>query len=129
MDDMFSWITLAIGAYLLFCGITGKGKMLYDTANIKKGMEALYLKRVRKIALPLGVSMLLQSAMEFMAMGSEVVLYRTLSLVFFGLNAIGIAALIVIAVRMTDRTKSTKPGAPKPASKAAFEFDEEDEEG
>ena len=46
MSYMFDLLLLAMGAYVLFAGITGKGN-LYATENIKKGMEEAFRKTMR----------------------------------------------------------------------------------
>ena len=43
MNNMFDYILLAMGLYVLVSGIRGKGK-LYAAENIKEGMEEQYHK-------------------------------------------------------------------------------------
>lgn len=65
MSYMFDLLLLAMGAYVLFAGITGKGK-LYATENIKKGMEEAFRKTMRKIYLTLGIVMVLNSVFSLL---------------------------------------------------------------
>lgn len=65
MSYMFDLLLLAMGAYVLFAGITGKGR-LYATENVKKGMEEAFRKTMRKIYLALGIVMVLNSVFSLL---------------------------------------------------------------
>lgn len=65
MSYMFDLLLLAMGAYVLFAGVTGKGK-LYATENVKKGMEEAFRKAMRKIYLALGIVMVLNSVFSLL---------------------------------------------------------------
>ncbi len=58
--SMFDWLLLAISAYVLYAGITGKGR-LYNVENIKEGMEEQFKQLSRKIYILLGVAMVINS--------------------------------------------------------------------
>lgn len=64
MSDSFSLfdiLLLAISAYVLYAGITGKGR-LYNVENIKEGMEEKFKAMSRKLYIVLGAIMILNSA-------------------------------------------------------------------
>lgn len=58
---MFDWLLLAISAYVLYAGITGKGR-LYNVENIKAGQEETFKALSRRIYIYLGVAMVINSA-------------------------------------------------------------------
>lgn len=58
--SMFDWLLLAISAYVLYAGITGKGR-LYSVENIKEGMEEEFKQFSRKIYILLGIAMVINS--------------------------------------------------------------------
>ena len=57
---MFDWLLLAISAYVLYAGITGKGR-LYNVENIKEGKEQEFKDLSRKIYIYLGIAMVVNS--------------------------------------------------------------------
>ena len=63
MSDTFSLfdiMLLAIAVYVLYAGITGKGR-LYNAENIKEGMEEKFKALTRKIYIFLGIAMIINS--------------------------------------------------------------------
>ncbi|MEG1523704.1 MAG: hypothetical protein RRZ24_04800 [Clostridia bacterium] len=58
--SIFDWFLLAMGIYVLYGGITGKGR-LYATDNVKEGMEAKFKKFSRISYSVLGVVMSLNA--------------------------------------------------------------------
>ena len=127
--DMLSMMQLLIAGYLLYSAITGKGK-LYENANIKKGMEEKYHKMMRLFAWILSPLMLAQIGLEHFGTVQENLTLLTVSQVMFGGVTIAIIALVVVTVRMTDRSRARYPknGAPvrKDGKHAGFDFDDED---
>lgn len=59
--SLFDWIMLAMGAYVLYAGITGKGR-LYVVENVKEGMEENLKKFSRLLYIILGIIMVVNSA-------------------------------------------------------------------
>lgn len=58
--SMFDWLLLAISGYVLYAGITGKGR-LYSVENIKEGMEEKFKQFSRKVYIFLGIAMIINS--------------------------------------------------------------------
>ncbi len=58
--SLFDLLLIAMGAYVLFAGITGKGK-LYSVNNLKEGMEVPFKKTMRVLFIVIGISMLCNS--------------------------------------------------------------------
>lgn len=58
MTSLFDLLMLGMGLYVLFAGITGKGR-LYAADNVKKGLEQKFKKTLRIIFLCLGAFMTL----------------------------------------------------------------------
>lgn len=65
MTSLFDLLLLAMGGYVLFAGITGKGK-LYAADNVKEGMEEKFQKTMRTIYLCLGGAMMLNSVLSLL---------------------------------------------------------------
>jgi len=59
--SLFDILLLAISAYVLYAGITGKGR-LYNVENIKEGMEEEFKAMTRKLYIVLGSIMIINSA-------------------------------------------------------------------
>ena len=125
-DSFFSMINLAIGAYLLYCAITGSG-YYYRNENVKKGMEALYKKRLRIMGFILGPILLAQAAVEYLFPGNQTAVVA--NYVLYGLSLVAMIFLFVFTFKMTDRTKArTQAGKGSAgAPRSAFEFDEEED--
>jgi len=58
--SLFDMLLLAISVYVLYAGITGKGR-LYNVDNIKKGMEEAFKSLTRKLYIALGIAMIINS--------------------------------------------------------------------
>jgi len=58
--SLFDILLLAISAYVLYAGITGKGR-LYNVENIKEGMEEEFKSMTRKLYIVLGSIMIVNS--------------------------------------------------------------------
>ena len=65
MGSIMDYLLLIIGAYVLFNGIRGKGK-LFTAENIKEGYEEKFKKTLRSIYLPMGVVMLINGGMSLL---------------------------------------------------------------
>lgn len=122
---------LFLGVYMLYGAVTAKGQF-YKTDNVKKGMEEKYKKIIRLFCVLLGIPMTIIGAFGTFIKGAmtDMALLELLNKVIFALwilSFIGVIILFVLVFRMTDRTKTSKPGGSgKPAPRAAFEFDEEE---
>lgn len=139
-NELFSLFQVLIGAYLLYCGVTGKGK-IYENTSIKEGMEARYKKHMRIMSLILAPLMLAQAALDYFVLAKEEVIEgaeqalsaaRIGGWVLWGLTLVALVFLFIFSIKMTDRTKPAATGkngaAPKSgAPRAAFFFDDEDE--
>ncbi|MDL2234975.1 hypothetical protein LJC07_02335 [Christensenellaceae bacterium OttesenSCG-928-L17] len=127
--DMLNGFQALIGAYLLYCAITGKGK-LYENDNVKEGMEQTYKKRMRQFAWALGPLMIAQCVLDWQGGVQENAAMTTAGHVVFGLVIVGVVAMLVISARMTDRTKAktAATGTAEAGKKhAAFDFDNDEE--
>lgn len=58
--SLFDWLLLAISVYVLYAGVTGKGR-LYSMENIKEGKEQEFKTFSRKIYILLGIAMVINS--------------------------------------------------------------------
>lgn len=65
MTSLFDLLLLAMGAYVLIAGITGRGR-LYAADNIKEGMEEKFRKTMRKVYLGLGIVMVLNGVVSLL---------------------------------------------------------------
>lgn len=59
-SSLFDLLLLAISVYVLYAGITGKGR-LYTIENIKEGKEDEFKKLIQKIYIVLGIIMTINS--------------------------------------------------------------------
>ncbi len=127
---VFNIFEIAIGVYLLYCGITGKGKY-YENQYCKVPVEQ-YVKIMRVFALVVGVLILVSPTLQLLHV-IEASSWIAWALWF--VNMIGIIGMLIANVRMTDRAKAkaAQNGAKSAAEessdplRAAFVFDEEDE--
>ncbi len=129
---MFSWLQLAIGAYLLYAAITGKGKV-FDNEFLKVPREE-YVKKLRILAAIAGVVLTVSSVLE---MVGAVVPGSPLGWVSWALGLASILPMMVYSAKATDKAaaKANQRTAQSAAQKSggdplrsAFVFDEEDEE-
>ncbi len=58
--SLFDLLLLAISVYVLYAGITGKGR-LYNVENIKEGKEEEFKNYMRKLYIWLGIAMVINS--------------------------------------------------------------------
>jgi len=138
-SSLFDLLLLAMGVYVLFSGITGKGKM-YENENLKEGVEAQFKKTMRIVFSVLGVLMLLNGIFpllsgllytaEVSADGASVEyianfdlsdwswvtyeLLNTLSIVFFALTIAGIVGMFIVMNKFIDKDASKKRAANDP---------------
>jgi hypothetical protein len=156
MTNLFDIVMLAMGVYVLYAGITGKGKF-YAMDNIKEGMEKKFKSTMRKCYTGLGIVMLLNSCVSFLqsylytVKDGEVVakqdlgswafltptLFNVLIYVFLGLTIVGIVLMAVLMRRFVDKEAEKRartepdPRAQRQAGHTlpvdAFDFDDEDE--
>ncbi len=123
---LFDVLIGAMGLYLIFSAIVGKGK-LFQNDFIKEGMEKKHHTIVRVTSLIIGLLMLASVAIAIFDKYGK---YRTVILIIFG---VVIAAFIVSTIllrRCTDNEAKRKAqndryaGAPLKNPSAAFVFDE-----
>lgn len=60
--NLFDWLMLAVAVYILFCGITGKGKGFYQMDGVKEGCEKKLRKFMQRDYIFIGVTMLINAA-------------------------------------------------------------------
>lgn len=126
MDNLLGLFELALGGYLIYCAITGKGQ-IYKSENIKKGMEKKYAASMRLFSAFLGPLMAALGLLDYFSSRLEGAWVRPALFALWGVSLLGMAALVTVAIRLTDRSKPQKPQNPeKPSSRAAFEFDDDD---
>ncbi len=147
--EMFDYILLAMGVYVLVAGIRGKGR-LYNMENIKEGMEEQFFQIMRKIYIILGAVMTLNGvfsvlryiiysyeevipATETMTAGFDWVikegmeswsflsipLLNVMTYVCMGLSIAIIIAMIVVTRKMTDKDAAAKRAQANQNSQAA----------
>lgn len=128
MVSFMSYFQLGLGLYLLYCGISGKGA-IYDDKNIKKDQRPKYRKYMRIFSLVISVLMLAGAVVDFVAFSQESPdpAWNTARTVLWATSMVVLIGIIVISVRMTDRTKSSNPTR-HTAPRAAFEFDDEEDQ-
>ena len=133
MDNMFSLLQLIIGVYLLYCAAMGKGK-IFENDYIKVP-RAEYVKKLRILS---GAILTATSALEYFGV---LVPGTTLGWISWAIGLASIIPMMVYSSKSTDReaAKAGRPtaeaakakGQPMPSKdplRAAFVFDEEEEE-
>ena len=136
MDNMFSLLQLIIGVYLLYCAAMGKGK-IFENDYIKVP-RAEYVKKLRILSAISGTILTVTSALEYFGV---LVPGTTLGWISWAIGLASIIPMMVYSSKSTDReaAKAGRPtaeaakakGQPMPAKdplRAAFVFDEEEEE-
>lgn len=126
--EFFNIFELAIGAYLLYAAISGKGKY-YENEYCKVPREQ-YVKVMRIFALAVGLLIMVAPVLQLTGLMSET---SPWSWVLWGINMLGIVGMLIANIKMTDREKAKSaqnaPAAKKPSEdplRAAFVFDDED---
>ena len=129
MDSSFiGMFQIAIGVYLLYGGITGKGQM-YNDENIKSEMKEKYRKTVRISCNILGLLIVLTGVLDMLHFNVAEDMQPMLNIasyITWGITMAGIITLFILVYRMGDRTKKNRRPGEAPAPRAAFEFDEEE---
>lgn len=141
--SLFDLLMVCFGVYVLYAGITGKGRM-YIVENIKEGMEEKLKKLMRKLYIALGIVMIINAgatlvkntfyAYEEVTPATEtaqavyewvskkdlgafsfltVKALDVISYVFLGISLVAIVLLFVFIRKMTDKNAPRK--APDPA--------------
>lgn len=150
--SIFDLVMIGLALYVFIAGVRGKGK-LYDTSNIKDGMEEKYVHTMRIFYLGLGLVMALNSTCSILMaslytqgenggfvpareLGALSFLtpkvLAILSYVMFGLIVVGVILMITTMRKFIDKQKQTQQtGAPVNGRQAghtlpvdAFDFDE-----
>lgn len=129
LDNMFSLLQAAIGAYLLYTAVTGRGKVL-ENEFLKVPREE-YVKKLRILSAIAGVILCATTALEYFGV---VVPGSPLSWVTWALGFAPILAMMFYTSKCTDK-QAAKAGHAAAAQapdhkedplRAAFVFDEED---
>lgn len=138
----FSLFQIFIGIYLLWAGVRGKGK-IFENNSVKKDKAEGYVKGMRILTFIVGPIMLIPGVLEFLGISTVIDVFGVkLSFILWLVGLIAIVGLVVYTIVFTDRTGKGVPvgGAEKKAAaqsydeikkarlRAAFEFDENDEE-
>ena len=139
MGSIMDYLLLIIGAYVLFNGIRGKGK-LFTAENIKEGYEEKFKKTLRAIYLPMGVLMVINGGMSLLRsylyepgevagevdwvlkegreLGGFTFLtpkfFNVIAFVFMGLIVASVVVLIFVMRKMIDRNPPPKANANDP---------------
>ena len=127
--EFFNLFEICIGIYLLYCGISGKGKY-YENQYCKVSQEQ-YVKIMRVFALVVGVLILVSPVLQLL---NVIEASSWIAWALWLVNMIGIVGMLVAYVRMTDRAKAKAAQGRQPAAteeghdplRAAFVFDDED---
>lgn len=132
--ESFGLMTLfevCVGAYLIYAAIKGDGK-LYENEFLNCSREE-YVSVMRKLAVITGLLMLISSGLE---LGGLVETGSVLSWVLWAVTLGSIVVMMVYSSKKTDKQaaragKPTQAAPDKPHDplRAAFVFDEEDENG
>lgn len=123
---IFDILLCAIGLYLLFAGIVGKGK-LYDSEFVKEGMEQKRRTIIRVTCLVVGILMVASFLIKLLDGYGEYGILSTI--IFFVMLAVFIVALLLLRGCTDQKAKYEAQSSPmgarrKQATSAAFEFDE-----
>jgi len=132
MNDTFAIFQLLIGVYLIYCAITGRGK-LYENEYLKCSREQ-YVKTMRILAAITGVILTGSTALE---LAGVVPPASTVGWILWALGFLPILGMAVYSSRMTDREAARQGRKTSAAAKdaapthdplrAAFVFDDDDE--
>lgn len=125
--SLFDIIIGAMGLYLLYSAIVGKGK-LFQNDFIKEGMEQKHKTIVRITSLVIGILMLATVAIALLDKYGK---YRVTTLVIFGLVFIAFIISTILLRRCTDQQAKRKAmtdryagGGARKTPAAAFIFEE-----
>ena len=151
--SFFDLVMIGLALYVFIAGVRGKGK-LYDTTNIKDGMEEKYVQTMRIFYLGLGLVMALNSVCSILMatlytqgedggfvpareLGAFSFLtpkvLAILSYVMFGLIVVGVILMITTMRKFIDKEKQTQQNSNTPRNSRqaghtlpvdAFDFDE-----
>ena len=131
-SGLFTWFQLALAVYLLYCVVTGRGKLFdneYTKCDYKK-----YRRNMRILSGVAGVILLATCILELTGVVEG---GTTLGWILWGVGLAAIAGVLVYNVVMTDRKamaeaqKNAQYSAsrhPNDPLRAAFVFDDEDEQ-
>ncbi|MCE5235694.1 MAG: hypothetical protein ABFC62_04885 [Clostridiaceae bacterium] len=126
----FDWFQAALAAYLLYSAVRGKGQ-LFDNPHTKCPREQ-YVKVMRVLSVVSGVILLGSAILRLTGVISS---QSVLGWVVWALGLLSIAAVFVYNMKMTDRKaaeaeqkRAYEATRSKDPLRAAFVFDEEDEE-
>ncbi len=100
-DSFFSMFQALIGAYLLYCGITGKGQA-YRADNIKEDQRPKFERFMRIFCLVMGPIALLGALFEYLVAQTPSLIIGVY--ISYGLFAAGIIYAIVATAKMAQRT-------------------------
>lgn len=122
---------LVIAVYLLYCAIKGEGK-LYENDYLKCSREE-YVKGMRRFAVVTGGLMLISSGLELLKVVDPM---SPIGIILWALTFGCIIAMMIYSVKKTDReaanagkaTACSQPEKPHDPLRAAFVFDDEEEE-
>lgn len=128
---MFSLLQFFIGVYLLYCAVTGKGKVL-ENEFLKVPREE-YVKKLRILAAISGTVLTVSSGLEY---AGVIVPGSTLGWISWGVGFASILPMMIYSSRSTDReaakanqAATAQSAAPKKDPlRAAFVFDDEEAE-
>ena len=120
-SGLLELVQIGLGVFLLFCAITGKGK-IYKNDYIKEGYEEKHFKVTR-------IWLFLISPITMLGGLINLLKWDTtggiLSGIVWGMVLVGFVGYLIISSRMTDRTKNIQ-AENIPHKHPAFDFDDED---
>lgn len=129
-QSMSVWdiIILGIGLYVLFLGITGKGKV-YEAEFVKEGMELNYKRLIRICCIIISICMIASGIIAAADGYGKLKLYKT---IVFVIAVVFFIAGMIAAGNMTDKQARKEAeekrmgGRDLKAPNAAFEFDDDE---
>ncbi len=127
VDYIIVLFDVCLGAYLLYCGITGKGK-LYVNENIRRGDERKHRKIIRIMSSILGPVMLCMGLLEYLNSRPDTDWPWLILPSMWLIVVVIIVIWFILVYRVTDhQRKRTRPkGSTMKAPEGAFDFPDEE---
>lgn len=125
MTGLLDYIQIAIGIYMGFYAIRGKGK-IYENEFVKEGMEEKYRKTIRLWLAIISPLIIIVGTLGILGYNDGTL--TSPAMILWILTMVCFVLLLVQTSRLTDRTKAKAASAApaKPRRNPAFDFDDEE---
>lgn len=100
-SSFFTTFQALIGAYLLYCGITGKGQA-FKADTIREDQKPKFMKFMRRFCLVVGPVMLLSALFEYLA--AQTPQFMIGVYITYGIFVVCLVYAIVVSSKMANRT-------------------------